>query len=62
VHSSVLTEQLFDFVFGRGEGQVAYVNLLQGLISKCRLADLTKQSELPAFSGKSLCFKMVQQI
>jgi hypothetical protein len=51
VHSSVLTEQFFNVVFGRGKWQVAYVNLLQGLISKCRLADLTKRSGSPASSS-----------
>jgi hypothetical protein len=47
----VLSEQFTDFVFGRGERQVANVQFLQDLISMCRLAGLTKQSGSPASSS-----------
>ncbi len=39
VNRAMLSEQLFDVIFGRAEGQVAHINLLQVLFSKCRLAD-----------------------
>jgi hypothetical protein len=53
VNRAMLAEQFLDIILGRCEGQVAHVDLLQSIISKCRLTGLTKRSEPPAFSGKS---------
>jgi hypothetical protein len=49
----VLAEQFTDFVFGRREGQVANVEFLQNLVSRCRCSGLTKRSGSAAISAKS---------
>jgi hypothetical protein len=54
----VLTEQLFDFILGRGERQVADVKFLQDLISSCRCSGLTKHSESAAISTRSIALQM----
>ena len=51
MNRAVLAEQFLDIVLGRAEGQVAHVNLLHSIFSKCRLTGLSKRSESPASSS-----------
>ncbi len=53
VNRAMLAEKVSDIIFTGAEGQVAHIDLLQGLFSKCRRSYLTKYSRSPACSGKS---------